>query len=523
MSTRTICGQPWTATSGPRARSAADSPEPGPEPPERGRPPPSTTAPRPSAHGPRPTRSRSRRAAASRRASSSGSARPATDTQPGDRTGQSCLVLSSVHPPREPPTRRGFRTDPPADAPIRDSWLTRPAAGGRLWQQRAGGAPNRPSGVPERPALSGGRRNTFRAGGVGVVAEWRRVGDERQQRFWELVTSGASSSQACEAVGVNRRQGYRWRRDSGGQPPPAPRGVAARYLSLEERLQIADLHLAGASRRAIAAQLGRAPSTISRELRRNGPGAGRAGRARYAPYAAHKRAGLRARRPKPFKLDDARLALAVQDKLCLKWSPAQIRAHLAGEAWRQGGDAGEPRDHLPGVVRAGPRPAAHRVASASAHRSGLAPTPRVLRRDHGEDLRHGLDQRAAGRSRRPRGARPLGRRPDPGPALPLGDRHPGRAPDPLLPAGPPARRARRPDRARPAGRGDHDPARAAAPLADLGPGHRAGPAPGHHAGHGHGDLLLRSALALAAREQREHQRPTASVLPQGHRPLGPQR
>src|SRR3954453_19096184 len=331
MSTRTICGQPWTATSGPRARSAADSPEPGPEPPERGRPPPSTTAPRPSAHGPRPTRSRSRRAAASRRASSSGSARPATDTQPGDRTGQSCLVLSSVHPPREPPTRRGFRTDPPADAPIRDSWLTRPAAGGRLWQQRAGGAPNRPSGVPERPALSGGRRNTFRAGGVGVVAEWRRVGDERQQRFWELVTSGASSSQACEAVGVNRRQGYRWRRDSGGQPPPAPRVVSARYLSLEERLQIADLHLAGASRRAIAAQLGRAPSTISRELRRNGPVAGRAGRARYAPYAAHKRAGLRARRPKPFKLDDARLALAVQDKLCLKWSPAQISAHLAGE------------------------------------------------------------------------------------------------------------------------------------------------------------------------------------------------
>jgi len=161
-----------------------------------------------------------------------------------------------------------------------------------------------------------------------VVSEWRRVRDERQERFWELVTSGASSSQACEAVGVDRRQGYRWRRDSGGQPPPAARVVSARYLCLEERLQIADLHLAGASRRAIAAQLGRAPSTISRELRRNGPGAGRA---RYAPYAAHKRAGLRARRPKPFKLEDARLALAVQDKLCRKWSPAQISAHLAGE------------------------------------------------------------------------------------------------------------------------------------------------------------------------------------------------
>ena len=161
-----------------------------------------------------------------------------------------------------------------------------------------------------------------------VVSEWRRIRNERQERFWELVTSGWSSSQACEAVGVDRRQGYRWRRDSfSRRPPAAPRVVSARYLSLEERLQIADLHLAGASTRAIAAQLGRAPSTISRELRRNGPVAGRA---RYAPYAAHKRAGLRARRPKPFKLEDARLALAVQEKLCLKWSPAQISAHLAG-------------------------------------------------------------------------------------------------------------------------------------------------------------------------------------------------
>jgi transposase, IS30 family len=166
-----------------------------------------------------------------------------------------------------------------------------------------------------------------------VVSEWRRVRDERQQRFWELVTSGAAFSQACEAVGVDRRQGYRWRRASGGRPPAAPRAVSARYLSLEERLQIADLDLAGASVRAIAAQLGRAPSTISRELRRNRPmpAAGRARRASYAPYAAHRGAGLRARRPKPFKLEDARLALAVQDKLCRKWSPAQISAHLAGE------------------------------------------------------------------------------------------------------------------------------------------------------------------------------------------------
>ena len=72
-----------------------------------------------------------------------------------------------------------------------------------------------------------------------VVSEWRRVRDERQQRFWKLVTAGTTFSQACEAVGVDRRQGYRWRRASGGRPPSAPRVVSARYLSLEERLAIA--------------------------------------------------------------------------------------------------------------------------------------------------------------------------------------------------------------------------------------------------------------------------------------------
>jgi IS30 family transposase len=103
-------------------------------------------------------------------------------------------------------------------------------------------------------------------------------------------------------------------------------------LSVEERLQIADLRLSGVSMRAIGSRLGRAPSTISRELRRNGPTpapvTARPNRARYDPYAAHKRAGQRARRPKPFKLDCARLASAVQAGLCQNWSPQQISGHL---------------------------------------------------------------------------------------------------------------------------------------------------------------------------------------------------
>jgi IS30 family transposase len=165
-----------------------------------------------------------------------------------------------------------------------------------------------------------------------VVSEWRRIRDERQARFWLLVRAGSTFSQACEAVGVDPRQGYRWRRMSAGRPPSTPRVVSSRFLSVEERLQIADLRLSGVSMRAIGSRLGRAPSTISRELRRNGPTpapvTARPNRARYDPYAAHKRAGQRARRPKPFKLDCARLASAVQAGLCQNWSPQQISGHL---------------------------------------------------------------------------------------------------------------------------------------------------------------------------------------------------
>lgn len=73
--------------------------------------------------------------------------------------------------------------------------------------------------------------------------------------------------------------------------------------------------------RSIAAQLGRAPSTVNRELRRNGPPPRPRSRPIYAPYAAQKRAELRGRRPKVSKFDNPELASAVQAKLCLKWSP----------------------------------------------------------------------------------------------------------------------------------------------------------------------------------------------------------
>lgn len=68
-----------------------------------------------------------------------------------------------------------------------------------------------------------------------------------------------------------RKTGYRWRSEHGGRPPErlAERARSGRYLSLLERQRIATLRERGLGVRQIADRLGRAPSTVSRELRRN--------------------------------------------------------------------------------------------------------------------------------------------------------------------------------------------------------------------------------------------------------------
>ena len=113
----------------------------------------------------------------------------------------------------------------------------------------------------------------------------RRPQSTKRQRFMELRARGWSILAAAREVGVSRTSGANWARgyktyrngEVVGFVAPldhlAVREVSARYLSQDERFLIADLQREGASIRAIAAELGRAPSTISRELRRNtGPG-----------------------------------------------------------------------------------------------------------------------------------------------------------------------------------------------------------------------------------------------------------
>ena len=98
---------------------------------------------------------------------------------------------------------------------------------------------------------------------------------EHRQRFWEEVARGVSSEKAAVAAGVSPAVGARWFRECGGMPPLNLRPQSRRYLSFVEREEIAVLRARGRGVREIARHLGRSPSTISRELRRNAAYTGR--------------------------------------------------------------------------------------------------------------------------------------------------------------------------------------------------------------------------------------------------------
>ena len=112
---------------------------------------------------------------------------------------------------------------------------------------------------------------------------------------------------------------------TGGIRPPVRRR-SSRSLTLSEREEISRGLAAGRSLRSIALRLGRAPSTISRELNRNG------GLSSYRAHAAEQAAWDRARRPKRCKLALNRpLAMTVARLLRQQWSPWQIAGRLKRE------------------------------------------------------------------------------------------------------------------------------------------------------------------------------------------------
>jgi IS30 family transposase len=157
----------------------------------------------------------------------------------------------------------------------------------------------------------------------------------KREQFARLIAQGVNNCEACRIVGINRRTGKRWRhgrtitvRDGRKlHYPPVistrKQEISSRYLSEDERVRIADLRRQKLGVRAIAEQLGRNPSTISRELRRNVPEPGGA----YQPFAAQRLAAARRGRPRAGRLvTDPVLRAFVAARLRQRWSPEQICA-----------------------------------------------------------------------------------------------------------------------------------------------------------------------------------------------------
>src|SRR5882762_7311303 len=107
--------------------------------------------------------------------------------------------------------------------------------------------------------------------GVLMARRGRKRRLDLESWYWQLIMSGMGTVEACKIVGIGRKTGYRWWAENGGLPPAqlSEPARAGRFLSLVERHRIATLRRQGLGVRAIADAVGRAPSTISRELRRN--------------------------------------------------------------------------------------------------------------------------------------------------------------------------------------------------------------------------------------------------------------
>jgi IS30 family transposase len=135
-----------------------------------------------------------------------------------------------------------------------------------------------------------------------------------ERAFWVKIAEGLTSEDAAVACGVSGPVGSRWFRERGGMPSIQLTALSGRYLSFTEREEIALLKVQDLGVREIARRLGRSPSTISRELRRNA--ATRSGYLAYRASIAQWKAELMARRPKPAKLAaNAALREYVADRL----------------------------------------------------------------------------------------------------------------------------------------------------------------------------------------------------------------
>src|SRR6478672_8878403 len=119
------------------------------------------------------------------------------------------------------------------------------------------------------------KRRSDRSGRAPLFSPGRppATGRDEWRRFWVAIAAGMASEDAAIAAGVSQAVGTRWFRKAGGMPSsmfrPSAKPLSGRYLSFAEREEITLLRAQGHSRQEVARRLGRAASTISRELRRN--------------------------------------------------------------------------------------------------------------------------------------------------------------------------------------------------------------------------------------------------------------
>jgi IS30 family transposase len=152
-----------------------------------------------------------------------------------------------------------------------------------------------------------------------------RLSVRERARIAELLAEGAPFWRLCEEVGRSRHA-IRRAVMALSKPPRRERKRSPLWLSPAEREEISRGLVAGLSLRQIAVGLGRSPSTVSREVARNG------GRCAYRACRADRAALRRACRPRPSKLVScSRLRSVVEAKLELRWSPEQISGWLVRE------------------------------------------------------------------------------------------------------------------------------------------------------------------------------------------------
>ena len=164
---------------------------------------------------------------------------------------------------------------------------------------------------------------------------WKWLPGDMRREIIRLAAKGRTMEEIRVEVDVAVGTVHNVLRPLGGVFRPEMWAPSSARLSLEERVEVRIKLEAGWSFRAIAVELGRAPSTISREVNAHG------GPKAYAPVGAHRGARERARRPRATKLAGCRelrdWVIADLERL---WSPQQIARRL-----RRGRSAGDPSGH----------------------------------------------------------------------------------------------------------------------------------------------------------------------------------